>query len=212
MQRTFQIVSALILALFALGFVTSDEAFRFKMSYTIEPQSNLFIKGTTNINSFECVALDAFPVQQISGAIYPAKKTAELKGAHIELTVRKLDCENSKINRDLCEALNEDQYPTIGIQIHTARLTTLDLTKTWIDIEVDATLTISGVAKRVKLQAKGKQLSPGSFQFIGEKHIKMSDFGVEPPTALFGLIQVDDEVSIHLDVVTRTVVTEMSNS
>ena len=210
MHRALHFVTAIILASLALGFVTSDDAIRFDLTYTIEPQSNLYLKGTTNINSFECVALDAFPVQDISGTLYPSAGKASLKGAEIALTVKKLDCDNSKINRDLCDALNEEEYPVIGIRFHGARLKSFDLHKDWVDIEADATLTISGVAKRVTLHAKGKELSKGAYQFIGSKEIKMSDFGVDPPTALFGLIQVDDEVSIHLDVVTRTVVKSRS--
>jgi polyisoprenoid-binding protein YceI len=77
-----------------------------------------------------------------------------------------------------------------------------------VDITADATLRINGVQRRVKLHVKGRRLSDDGFQFISDTRIRMTDYGVEPPTALFGLIKVDDEVTIHLDIVTRAIMKE----
>jgi len=208
MKRTLPITIILLLAPLMLGLVPSSEERTFHVSYTIEPQSNLYIKGTTNINSFECVSLDAFRVQELQGTFYPSSRKVSFKGATLQLQVKKLDCKNSKMNKDLCEAMNADIYPTIKVHLHSASLKAPGLSQSAAEIIADATLEITGVRKKVQFNTRGVQLSDDAYEFISEQTIKMTDFGVEPPTALFGLIKVDDEITIHLDIVTRTVVKE----
>ena len=205
--RTFTVVMAVVVVLIA-GFIPPSQEQRFQVSYTIEPQSNLYIKGTTNINSFECVSLDAFRVQHLKGTYDPSTRKATFSGATLKLQVKKLDCDNSKMNKDLCEALNEEVYPTIIVSLHAASLTSPSLGTSTTDITADATLEISGVKRKVQFQTKGRRLADDAYQFTAEKTILMSDFGVDPPTALFGLIKVDDEIAIHLDIVTRAVTKE----
>jgi len=45
----------------------------------------------------------------------------------------------------------------------------------------------------------GNFLDDGRIRVTGKKEIKMTDYDVEPPTGLFGLVRAEDELTVHFD-------------
>lgn len=56
-------------------------------------------------------------------------------------------------------------------------------------VEVKEEVPIIGVFKESKLS------------IVGTCPLKMSDFGIEPPSAMFGQIQTDDEIEVHFKLI-----------
>ncbi|MEL6194250.1 MAG: YceI family protein, partial [Bacteroidota bacterium] len=54
--------------------------------------------------------------------------------------------------------------------------------------------------KEVEISLSGKLLDQ-AFTFEGEYAMKMSDFGITPPSAMFGQIQTDDDVLVKFSLV-----------
>jgi hypothetical protein len=54
------------------------------------------------------------------------------------------------------------------------------------------------------VQAKYKILPNGELQLTVSKKLKMTDFKMEPPTAMMGTIKVGDEVTVIFDVTVNT--------
>ncbi|MCB0855839.1 MAG: YceI family protein, partial [Bacteroidetes bacterium] len=57
-------------------------------------------------------------------------------------------------------------------------------------------LTIAGVTKTITLNADCKVSDNGQITCTGSKKIKMSDYGIDPPTAMFGTIKTGDDLTI----------------
>ena len=109
------------------------------------------------------------------------------------------------MNRDLCEALKSDDYPFISIELHDAVVLFgsakgLDSSFT---IRCNASIAITNVTRKVTLDVKAKNVGSGRFHFYCTKQLLMTDYGVEPPTALLGLIKVRNSIRIVLDITTR---------
>jgi polyisoprenoid-binding protein YceI len=127
-------------------------------------------------------------------------------GTTLALKTAALDCDNSKINRDLCTALKADEFPTINIVLHEASVHGASVNeRDWTDIKATATLTITDQSRKVSLAVKGRKLSGDRFRFVSIKDIQMTDFGIQPPTALFGLIKVHDHIKINFDLIVKVV-------
>lgn len=186
-----------------VGFRPAGERIAVAVRYTIEQGSQLSIQGTTNVNSFECFSKQAFNQQAVQLAIDPVTKAVSFDRAVLHIKVKELDCDNSKMNADLCDALNYEKFPNITIRLHDAKLVNGSLASEWSEIIVNATLKITDQERRVELRAKGKIIDGGRYRFVANKALKMTDFGVEPPTALMGLIRVRDEITINFDLVTK---------
>lgn len=173
------------------------------LTIQIEEGSRLFIEGTSNINSFECLCKDQFGTRKARALIDDDGRKVTFMQTSLSLKTQTLDCDNSKINRDLCDALKADEYPNIVITLHEATVQGGLDGEGWADITAVATLTITDQSRRVPLSVKGKRLSGNRFRFVSVKELKMTDFGIEPPTALFGLIKVRDKIKINFDLIVK---------
>jgi polyisoprenoid-binding protein YceI len=105
---------------------------------------------------------------------------------------------NSKIN----DALNSKKHPRI-----TYKMTKVDkITETagTFRVTTSGVMSIAGVNQNVTLEAVGKILPNGSIEFSGNKKVKMTDYKVEPPTAMFGAMTTGDEVTLTFKVILQT--------
>lgn len=60
-------------------------------------------------------------------------------------------------------------------------------------------LTVAGKSKTVKVSANFDVENPQKFLVSGSVPIKMSDFGIDPPTAVMGTIKTGDEVVVKFN-------------
>lgn len=171
--------------------------------FRIGTESVLSIRGTTNVNSFECFAKQQFPEQTTRLVVNGNSRMIEFNDMKLLLKVEALDCDNNRMNADLCDALKSEDFPHIVIRLHDARIDDHDSRLDWIPVSVRSSLTISGQTRTSTIKARMKRLADGSFRFAADHGIRMTDYGVEPPTALLGLIKVKDQIVIHFDIVTQ---------
>ncbi len=194
---------ALLLCTFAAH---GTMASKHEIPFVIEPQSKLYIEGTSNINSFECFCKDDFNRQ--SARVVPSSDGVSMSFLQTILMLRTaaLDCDNSKMNRDLCDALKSEKYPYIKIELHNARITQGSFEKAGSDVVLlsNASITITNVTRKIQLVVRAKRLGSGRYRFFATKELLMTDFGIEPPTALLGLIKVRDAIRINFDLTMQT--------
>ena len=192
-----------ILLLFAVGLaMLSLKPPMPEKSYTIEDQSQLSIKGSSNVNQFSCQCKQDFPRGTVRFETENRGQTLHFQQATLSLQTRRLDCGHKGINRDLQKALLVDEHPLIEIELLDARQKgdkLLNECDGWVPLDASSRITIAGVSRKVHLPIQGRRLSDHRYQFKSAKTIHMSDFGIEPPKPLFGLITVDDDITINLD-------------
>ncbi|MCB0588992.1 MAG: YceI family protein [Phaeodactylibacter sp.] len=174
------------------------------LSYRILHASKLFLEGTTNVNTFicKCDCVQSLPTLQFEMDVKKEGQEAIFEEAQLNIRTKDLDCGNRGMNKDLHETLKAGEYPSIGITILEAGLLPdekLACGEEWAHITTRARLTVAGVGRNVLLRVKARQTSPETYRFQSQYTIKMTDFDIEPPTAMLGLIKVNDEIEIHFD-------------
>ena len=60
-------------------------------------------------------------------------------------------------------------------------------------------MIIGGTKREFKTKVKISYTN-GKIMLSGEKDFKLTDFNIEPPTAVFGTIKTGDEVVIHYNI------------
>jgi len=60
-------------------------------------------------------------------------------------------------------------------------------------------LYVAGEGRDLQFQVSGTDTGDGALRILGRVTIKMTDFGIQPPTAMLGLLKSKDEVTIHFD-------------
>lgn len=98
-------------------------------------------------------------------------------------------------------ALKANKYPNIYFELTSA--TPLENKK----FNVKGNLTIAGVKKAVSFDVYYKVYTNGTASFNGTEVIKMTDYNIDPPTALMGALTTGDTVSINFDVTVKPVST-----
>lgn len=169
----------------------------------LQPQSRLWIDGTSTIRSFTCRAGEVNAVVEVNGAnAIPGLLTGEkdVKAVQVTVPAEKMDCGNGKMNDHMRNALKVAENPTI-----TFTLKDYDVTKNADGISgtINGTLDLGGVKKPISLQATGAN-EGGMLHVNGVYELKMTEYGLKPPTLMFGRIKVGETVKVGFDLLLKS--------
>jgi len=169
----------------------------------LQRQSRLWIDGTSTIRSFTCRAPEVNAVVEVNGANAISGLLAGEKGVKtVQVTVpaEKMDCGNGKMNDHMRNALKVTENPTI-----TFNLTNYDVAKSADGISgtINGTLDLGGVKKPISLQATGAS-EGGMLHVNGVYELRMTDYGLKPPSLMFGRINVGETVKVGFDLLLKS--------
>jgi polyisoprenoid-binding protein YceI len=125
----------------------------------------------------------------------------EIKKFEVKIPVTSIKSTKGKtMDNKTYEAFRSDKNPNIVFALASVKINpngTLD---------AKGTLTMAGVSQPIELQqVKYKVLPAGDVQITFAKTFKMTQWKMEPPTAMMGTIKVGDEVTVNFDfIVDRT--------
>jgi polyisoprenoid-binding protein YceI len=169
----------------------------------LQPQSRLWIDGTSTIRSFTCKAVEVNAVVEANGAnaistLFTGEKG--VKAVRVTVPAERIDCGNGTMNDHMRKALKVTESPTI-----TFSLSDYDVTKNADGIAgtINGTLDLGGVKKAIALQASGKP-EDGMLHVTGVYELRMTDYGLKPPTLMFGRIKVAETVKIGFDLLLKS--------
>ncbi len=168
-------------------------------SFVFEPSSRLWVEGTSSLHDWSC------EVEHFAGTL-EAETTdtglANLTHTRVTVPVQGIDCDNGTMNGKLRKALASSDHPTVTFAL-TRGIVGADDTDGWFDIDVLGQLTVAGETKPVQIAARGKALGDERFRLTGHLALHMTDYGIDPPTALLGTLKTGDEVTVHFDATIR---------
>ena len=175
-----------------------------KKRYFIEENSQLYLKGTTNVNNFTCDCQDRFSPQTVE--VENNDTYARFQGSNMSLAIRKFDCHNARIDRDMQQALKANEHPYIKMDL----LETWQDSKTlqnqvgaWCAVKAKIRITIAGVSKVQYVEGKACKTGADRMRLSGQKTLQMTEFGITPPEAMFGMIKVNDVIDFYFDLYLR---------
>lgn len=113
------------------------------------------------------------------------------KIANLELKVPVADIKSERgvaMDSKMHDALKKEEYPSIGFVLkNQIQQSTLS-----------GELTIAGVKKSVKLPIEFK-IESEMVHLKGDKSLILKDYGIIPPSAMFGQIVVGEEVTVFFE-------------
>ncbi|HNP19828.1 MAG TPA: YceI family protein [Fulvivirga sp.] len=162
----------------------------------LDRESSFQITGTSNINQFKCKIKQGFHEGKMAIWSRIEGDKISFKNTSVTINVNQIECANNHITSDLREALKEEEYPTISLEL-------LSISGHYtLEKDVAKTLiTMAGKSKIYNLDYDVKFLNDKSLQIRLKANIQLQDFDITPPTALMGLIKVNDTITIDLNFV-----------
>lgn len=178
--KHYQVLSVLAL-LISIGFSAQAQ------SYKTVAGSSLKVLGTSNLHDWEMVAQNVPAEAQLS---FKGSEVQDITALSISLPVKNLKAKEDLMNSRAYKAMKADKFNTITFKLASAEIAQSTAKAT-------GALTIAGVTKQVTLQGKITENADGSATITGSRKIKMSEFGITPPSFMLGALKVGDEVTVE---------------
>lgn len=155
-------------------------------------QFTMSVKGTSNLHDWESSVKE---VRGRGSMATDATGLPSIKSLTVDVPVKSIKSTKGQImDNKTYEAFNSNSNPNITYRLE--RINSVKKVGSGYEVNATGSLTMAGKSNRVDLTVKGNAGSDGSLTFQGTKKLKMTDFGMKPPTALFGTLTTGDEVEV----------------
>ena len=152
-------------------------------TYTLSSESTLTIDGTSTLHDWTVTA------NTMDGKLV-AEGTAP-KEIDFEVLVADIKSERgATMDKKTHNALKMEDHPKVTFKLKEVKGSS----------SMVGTLNIAGYEKEVEIETEMTNAS-GQLKIKGEKPIKLQDYDMEPPSAMFGQIVVGDDVVVKFDLV-----------
>ncbi len=194
-------VPKFIIPLLSLFIITGFTQLSAQILEVDRSESSLWIEGHSNVNEFRCTANDYEASVQQNGRIEETDPTELEIG--VDIYVESFDCGRSRMNRDLREALKADTHRAIQFRY----LSTIDMRynedSDTFSLLVEGILTVAGTEKNIVFEMTGELTNENIIKAYGQTPLEMSDFNIEPPVAMLGLVRVRDRLTVHFNLLAK---------
>lgn len=166
------------------------------------PDSQLTIDGRTNVNPFSCaipkyIGKDTLVLQESGGSAKPVF----VKGS-VSLDASSFDCGMAMMTSDFCKTIRSQTYPAIVIEFilfEHAPTYSRDKEKFKGIIKI----SLGGASNIFEVDCTIEAMPTGLIRLKGARDFKFSDFNLEPPTRMFGLVRVEDSLKVSFNLVLK---------
>ena len=160
-------------------------------NYFLNKDYKLTINGGSNLHDWtenvEKAAVNASVTWNSNG-------TFTLNGLTVVVYVQSIkSSEGGVMNGKTYKALKSDSYPTISFTLTAP----LQVSQGGTTVVATGNLNIAGVTRGVTIHAKVNSTANNNITIEGAVPLRMSEFGIDPPNALFGALKVSNNVTIQ---------------
>lgn len=191
------IISTFFFFLFLASIFTQDQ-------FVLHEDSKISVEGSSTLTDWKA-AVNQFEGKALAGNALNKKS---LKAGEV-LTSLSLTCDvatmdggrGPAMNKKIKTALKVTEHPQITFEATSGSIKEIKnkAEQSFIFLS-KGMLTIAGVAQEVEIELEGKK-DDGKLLLNGSKDLKMSNFQIEAPSAMFGQIETKDDISIHFELI-----------
>ncbi len=168
----------------------------------LQPQSRLWVEGTSTTRDFSCKAgvLNVTAEAGPGAAATIARGEKSVTAVRLDVPSGKLDCNNGTMNNHMYKALKVDQHPTIVFDLASYDLNS-GAEGTLVNMK--GTLTLGGVQKNIAMTARAVDEGQGMLRVSGTHDLRMTDYGIKPPSLMLGTMKVGERVRVNFDLLLK---------
>jgi polyisoprenoid-binding protein YceI len=156
-------------------------------------KSDLKVNGTSTLHDWH---MDTENFECVIKALNEDNKLL-IQKVNFSCNSNSLKSENSLMDKKAWDALKSKDFKTI--QFQTNEPVEIKLQDRMVEGNLVGELIMSGQKRIINVPFKGEVDETGNLKFSGMVSVKMSEFGIEAPTALMGTIKTGDEIKIVFD-------------
>lgn len=206
--------------LLSMGLVVSAAQAAEATRLTAGAASAVVLEGSSNVTDWRCrgTSIDARMVvatspDHINAVIDriedgnvgvwmsdPSRGSFPAPEFHLTIPVAAFRCGNRVMESDMRRALKADAHPAVQFSFRELRGGVHhDLDTGLYHAAVAGDLTLAGATRTIELRVSAQRMSRTTFRVRADLPLRMTDFAVTPPSALFGAIRARDNLTVHFD-------------
>lgn len=156
--------------------------------------TSITVSGTSNIHDWNMTSPALVCSAQMAYDNSGSASILNVSKLEFSVAVKTLKSGKDKMDNKTYSALKANKYSIITYKLISA--TASPFKKDAFNIQSTGTLTIAGVTKQIEMTVACQVKPDGNIICVGTKKLKMTDYDVEPPTALFGTIASGNDITI----------------
>lgn len=195
MKRNSNLLTALAAILLIAPAATAQSQSMNAYESVAADDSRMWVAGTSTIHDWEC------PINDFTAQIRASEDgqtVSSIGRVVVTAKVEAIECEKGKMNSKLQDALESDDHPQVTFEAESAEITSEEAGSTATAV---GTLTMAGETRDLTVEATISRTDDGRILLTGRAPILLSNFGIDPPTALLGTLKTGDEVFVRFEVV-----------
>jgi polyisoprenoid-binding protein YceI len=143
----------------------------------LSAQSTLVLEGSSNVTDWRC-----------------SSSTVEVNELGLHIPVKTIRCGNRQMERDLYRALRAECHPSIDFHFS-------EMSRGAERATIRGNLSLAGTTRPIEVDADVQRIAPDRVRLHARLPLRMTDFHITPPTALFGLVKAKDDLVVQFDLV-----------
>ncbi|MDA0990344.1 MAG: YceI family protein [Verrucomicrobia bacterium] len=187
-------------------------------TYRLQPGSRIQLNGSSTVHDW------SFDSREVSGSVfipvgydvidqlfaewtasqppdletaYGRRDTIQSWSGHLTMPVDSLENDNPRQKRDMQQALKGDQFPIITCSLtNVVAIRPVEQTTDALLIQTLGYLEIAGQRRPATIAFTATPNGDRTYRAEGRVQIRMSDFDIDPPSAMFGLLRAHDDVDL----------------
>lgn len=160
-------------------------------NFKIVPKSsNLTIYGTSNLHDWE------IKVTQISGELQ-IDSSKQITKLIVKIPVRSLKSGKRAMDNKTYASIDDKKNPNIIFQLIEPSPIIMDKD---VKVTLAGNLALAGETKIISVKTTVRITEAGDYQLQGSVLLKITDFKIKPPTAVFGTLKTRDLVTAIFDI------------
>lgn len=187
---------------------------------TAANSSSVVLEGSSNVTDWRCrgtsinaemvVATSANHINEVIDRIEdgnigvwmanPERGRFPTPAFDLNIPVTTFRCGNRVMESDMQRALKADRHPNVEFSFRELRGGVHhDLDVGLYRATITGDLTLAGVTRTIEVVASAERLTRSTFRIRAILPLLMTDFGITPPSALFGAIRARNNLTVRFD-------------
>jgi polyisoprenoid-binding protein YceI len=167
----------------------------------LDPVSEVTIEGTSSMHAFHCKTNKIMAYVDVDpGYTKDLTKIARpIASVKVNIVIRTLTCGNTQMDKNMYSTLNADANPIIRYTMSGYDILDGSSKPSTFTANTKGTLVIAGKEKSIAMKINAERLSDGKATAQGEQDVLMTDFGIKPPSFMFGTLKVGNEIKVKFN-------------
>jgi polyisoprenoid-binding protein YceI len=196
MRKTLLTVSVLMAAAVTAG-AQSASAIRLRL----DPASEVTVEGTSSMHDWHCKTNKMIAYVDVDPGYNKdlTKVARPIAAVKVNIVVKTLTCGNSQMDKNLYSTLKADKNEIIRYTLSGYDILDGSASPSTFAAKTTGTLAIAGQEKTIVMKISAERVSDGKAVAQGEQTLLMSDFGISPPSFMFGTLKVGDQIKVKFN-------------